>query len=127
MAVARTARASRAAVRTSCAPDRAVSGYPWLAGRSRNGITISALPGPCPLAAGLTPSQRLHSRGAVLNYGPAGWCRLCGPGGAGSGFGRSARPGTDAATAYPRRGSAGDRGIDQQLARYPNVDNVLAG
>ena len=71
-AVARTARASRAAVRSSRIPGRAVSGHPRPARRSRNRTTISARPGPCPLAGGRNaqPAPAFPRCGAEMRPGP---------------------------------------------------------
>jgi hypothetical protein len=61
-----------------------------------------------------------------------GWCRICGPGGAGPGFGRVRaarhRRGDQgrANRCVARRKLAEDRGIDQQVARHWSVDNMLA-
>ena len=72
-AVARTARASRAAVRSS-PPAVLSAAIARPAGRSWNGTAISALPGPCPLADGLNaqPAPPFPRCGAEMRPGPGG-------------------------------------------------------
>ena len=69
-AVARTARASRAAVRSSRIPGRAVSGHPPASPAEPEPDHDFGAARAMPAGRGGTPSQRPHSRGAVLKCGP---------------------------------------------------------